>query len=109
MPCGIRFSSGFAEPEKLLGGFRTIGCRAAGVAPTDLVALGSGTQFALLALGRGLKRAAAAHFFEDTLGIKLGLEAFKSTVNGLAFLHDHSTHAMIVVGWFGSADYSGAR
>jgi hypothetical protein len=86
--------------KKLLSGFRTVGCGSVREAPADFVALGSGTQLALLAFGRGLKCAATAHFFEDALGIKFGLEAFESTVNGLAFFHNHSTHA-ILVGWFG--------
>jgi hypothetical protein len=90
----------FAEPGKLLGSFRGDGCRSVREAPADFVALGGGAQFALLAFSRGLKCTAAAHFFEDTLGIQFGLKAFESTVNGLTFFHSHSTHAMIL-GWFG--------
>jgi hypothetical protein len=108
MPCGTRFLPDFAEPGKLFSGFSGH-CWCVRVAPADFVALGSGTQLALLALGWCLKCAAAAHFFEDTLGIKLGLEAFQSTVNGLAFFHNHSTHAMIFgwLVWFRS--FFGAR
>lgn len=100
MPFGIRLLPGLRNLEKLLSSFRGGGCGSVREAPADFVALGSGTQLALLAFGRGLKCAATAHFFEDALGIKFGLEAFESTVNGLAFFHNHSTHA-ILVGWFG--------
>jgi hypothetical protein len=95
------FISDLAEPGKLFSDFGTFsGGRSVGVTPADFVAFGSGTEFALFALGRSLESAAAAHFFKDTLGIQFGFEAFESTVNGLAFLHNHSTHA-ILVGWFG--------
>ena len=80
---------------KLLGGIGGDGRGSVREAPADLVALGGGTQFALLALGRGLKCAAAAHFFEDALGIQLGLEALESPIDRLAFFHGHSTHALI--------------
>ena len=95
--------------EKLLGGVGRSGRRSVRETPADFVALGGRTQFALLALSRGLKCAAAAHFFEDTLGIQFRLEALESPVNRLAFLHDHSTHAMII-GWFGwFRSFFGAR
>ena len=54
--------------------------------PANLVALGGGAKLALLALGGGFEGAATAHFFENTLGVQLGLEAFESTVDGLAFI-----------------------
>lgn len=41
-------------------------------APAKFVALGSRAKLALAAFRGGLKSAATAHFFEDTLGIKLG-------------------------------------
>ena len=89
-----------AEPEKLFSGFGTLGSRCVRVAPADFVALGGGTKFALFALSGGFKCPAAAHFFEDSLGVQFRFKTLESTVNGLAFLHSHSTHAMIL-GWFG--------
>jgi hypothetical protein len=77
-----------------------------GVTPANLVTLGSGAKLADLALGRGLESATAAHFFEDAFGIKLGLEALQSTIDGLAFFDSHSTHAvkksvlrLVPMGW----------
>ena len=67
------FVSQVAEPEILFSSFGRSGGGSAGVAPADFVALGSGTQLALLALGRCFKCAAAAHFFEDALGIEFRL------------------------------------
>lgn len=52
----------------------------------------------MFALGGGFESAAAAHFLEDSFGIEFGFEAFESTIDGLAFIEIHSTHA---VGWFG--------
>ena len=78
---------------KLISGVGRSGGRSVGIAPADLIALGSGPEFALLALGRSFERAAAAHFFEDAFGIKLGFEALESTIDRLAFFYNYSTHA----------------
>ena len=93
------FSVRAVEPGKLFSGIGGGDGWCVGEAPADFVALGSGTKLALLALCRCLKCAAAAHFFEDALGIQLGLEAFESPVDRLTFFHGHSTHALNI-GWF---------
>jgi hypothetical protein len=37
-------------------------------------------------------------FFKNAFGIQFGFKALESTVNGLAFLQSHSSHAMFLVG-----------
>ncbi|MEY3393804.1 MAG: hypothetical protein RL346_40 [Verrucomicrobiota bacterium] len=76
-----------------IDGFDFSGRCAGGETPSDLVALGSGAEFALFAFGRGFERATTAHFFKNTLGIEFGFEAFESTIHGLSFFDVHSTHA----------------
>jgi hypothetical protein len=96
---GALVLSGFFAKLRCSGGlFRGGGGGAVGVAPADFVAFGSGTELALFALGRGFESATAAHFLEDSFGIEFGFEAFESTIDGLAFIEIHSTHA---VGWLG--------
>ncbi len=99
----------YGTPENLLGGFGTVRSWGVGIAPADLVALGSGAKFALLALGRSFERAAAAHFLKDAFGVQFGLEAFESAVYGLAFFQSHSSHAVFLVGLVGFRDLVGAR
>lgn len=109
MPIGTRFSPWFAEPGKLFSSLGPLGDRCIREAPADFIALGGGTQLALLALSWRFKCAAAAHFLKDALAIQLRFKALESTVNGLSFFHSHSTHAMIL-GWFGwFRSFFGAR
>lgn len=58
------------------------------VAPADLVALRGRAQFALAALGRGFEGAATAHFFENSFGVELGLQAFESPVDRFASFYN---------------------
>ncbi len=95
MPLASVFTRG-ADPRKLFNRLGTLGCGSVREAPADFVALGSRPQFTLLALGRRFKCSATAHLFKDALGIQFCLEALESPVDGLAFFHSHSTHAMIV-------------
>lgn len=67
-----------------------------GVAPADLVALGSGAELALLAFGGSFESAAATHFLENAFSIEFGFKSLESPVNGFAFLQSHSTHASFV-------------
>ena len=102
VPIDTRFKPKTLEPMKLNHAFGAVHHWARRETPADFITLRSGTKLALLALGWGLKCTAAAHFFEDTLGIQLGLKALESPVNRLAFFHGHSTHAVIIgcFGWF---------
>jgi hypothetical protein len=100
-PHGIRFFGRFvarlAPPDgSIVGQVNGFGGnRADAETPADLVALGSGAELALLALGRRFEGAAAAHFLEDALAVEFGFEAFEGAVNRLPFFYVHSTHADI--------------
>jgi len=63
-----------------------------GEAPLNLVALVGGASLAALLVHGALESATTAHFFEDTLGIQLGLEALKSAVDRFSFTYDNGTH-----------------
>jgi ABC-type uncharacterized transport system permease subunit len=105
---GHPFVQPVSEPENsgFGSGFGFVDRSGVGVTPANLVALGSGAKLADLALGRRFESAAAAHFFEDAFGIQFGLEALQSTIDGLAFFDNHSTHAvkksvlrLVPIGW----------
>lgn len=74
------------------GGFLGLGClRWADVAPTHLVALGGGAEFADLAFGGSFECPAAAHFLKDSLGVQLGLQALEGPVYWFALFEGYST------------------
>lgn len=86
---GLGGGSGFGE-------FCSLGVlTGAVVTPPNLVALGSGAHLADLALVRGLESTTATHLLEDTLSIKLGLQAFQGTVYRFAFLDVDSTDVLV--------------
>ena len=65
-------------------------------APLHLVALAGRASLAALFIHRTFKGATTAHFFQNTLGIQLGLEALKRAIDGLSLTNGDRTHSSVI-------------
>jgi len=63
--------------------------------PANLVTLGSRPSLTDLTIDRAFVRAAAAHFFKDSLSIEFGFQTLECTVDGLAVLDVYASDVFL--------------